>query len=299
MDVQGSSDLERPDSGAATISGVEMPVSSDELPSDLQLQTRVGNLAEIPEFDPAPVYVKEIQDGRIRALTPLVHSTASMAPKQGDGDAREGDRLLMARLAKNNFAGPEYDLVAARLVITGRRYCKSWIKNGKMPVKCREVGRPVGALPLGIDPQEIEDLATDTAVEGADLFRRVALIGGRWRPDGGASLLTYYVGACIQVYPGIHRRWYRQYRRRLAVDPRELPPESEHPGAEDYIVLAAGLAKELDEATWVALTMKADGASYAEIAEVLGRSPKSVENLLRRGRQRAAEIIERSGGRHV
>lgn len=299
MDVQGSSDLERPDSGAATISPVGMPVNPDELPSDIQLQTRAGNLSVIPEFDPTPVYAKEIQDGRIRALTPLVHSAAPVAPKQGDGDAREGDRLLVARLAKNNFAGPEYDLVAARLVITGRRYCRSWIKNGKMPVKCREVGRPVGALPLDIDRQEIEDLATDTAVEGADLFRRVALIGGRWRPDGGASLLTYYVGACIQVYPGIYRRWYRQHRKRIAIDPRELPPESEHPGAEDYIVLAAMLVKELDEASWVALTMRADGASYAEIATALGRSLKSVENLLRRGKQRAAEIIERSGGRHV
>jgi DNA-directed RNA polymerase specialized sigma24 family protein len=131
------------------------------------------------------------------------------------------------------------------------------------------------------------------------LFRRVALIGGRWRADGGASLLTYYVGACIQVYPGIYRKWYREYRRRTAIEPQATPPEPDHPGVEDYIVLRASLLGELDEATWVALTMKAEGATYKEIATVLGRTPKAAENLLRRGKRQAADIIQRSGGHHV
>lgn len=299
MDVHGSGDLERSDSGAATISPAGTSVSPAELPSDIQLEHGMANLSAVPEFDPAPIYGKDIQDGRISALTPMVHSAAAKAPTQGKSDPREGDRLLVERLAKNGFAGPEYDLVAERLVITGHRYCRSWIKSGKMSAKCREIGRPIGVLPEGIDRQEIDDLATDTAVEGAVLFRRVALVGGRWHPSGGASLLTYYIGACIQVYPTIYRRWYRDHRLRNAVDPQEVLPEPEHSDIEDYIVLTASLMKELDEAVWVALTMKADGASYAEIASVLGRSQKSVEGLLRRGRERAVEIIQRSGGRHV
>ncbi|MFG2010785.1 RNA polymerase sigma factor [Micromonospora sp. NPDC048868] len=299
MDIQGSSDLERFENGATTLPPTETPASPGESPSDIQLRVEAANLAEASEFDPTSNYVKEIQDGRIRALTPLVHTAAPKAPKQGDGDAREGDRLLVARLAKNNFAGPEYDLVAERLVIAGHRYCRSWIKSGKMSRKCREVGRPVGVLPEGVDRQDVDDLATDTAVEGAALFRRVALIGGRWRPDGGASLLTYYIGACIQVYPGIYRKWHREYRRRHPVEVREELPEAGHGGVEDYIVLTAALTAELDEATWVALKMRAEGASYADIAEMLGRTPKAVENLLRRGRPRAMEIIERSGGHHV
>jgi hypothetical protein len=150
MDVHGSRDLGGPDSGADTIAGSGLPPTPPGLVSDIQQRQESVNSSELPDFDPAPAYVKDIQDGRIRDLTPSVHTAATKAPKQGDRDSRMDDQLLVARLAKNNFAGPEYDLVATRLVTAGYRYCKSWIKSGKMLVRCREVGRPVGSLPTSI-----------------------------------------------------------------------------------------------------------------------------------------------------
>ncbi|WP_281899894.1 RNA polymerase sigma factor [Phytohabitans aurantiacus] len=267
--------------------------------SDIQQARGTGHGFDLPEFDPTLAYEKEIRDGRLRGLSSSVHPSATKAPRQGESGFRAGDQQLVEHLAKNNFAGPEYDLVAERLVKTGYRYCLSWLKSGKMHRKCRDAGRPVGEFPEGIDREVFKDLATDAAVEGAVLFRRVALLENKWQPDGGASLLTYYVGACIQVYPTIYRRWYREHRRQWMTDPYDVMPEHVMPNQSEYVELRNLLERGLDEATWVALKMKAEGSSYAEIAEVLGRSVKAVENLLRRGRQRAAELIKGAGDDHV
>jgi hypothetical protein len=294
MDVQRGHESERPDSGAATISHDSPPGS--ESCADIQPQSEAEDPSDLPDFDPAPAYEKEIRNGGLPALLSSVHPSAATAPGENAVSFKEADQRLVERLAKNNFAGPEYDLVAERLVTTGYRYCLSWLKNGKMHKKCVEAGRPVGEFPEGVELQHLKDLATDTAVEGAVLFRRVALVGGRWRPDGGASLVTYYVGACIQVYPTIYRRWYRAYRRDSLTAPHDVMPEPDRAENTDFVALKILLEQELDEPTWVALKMKAEGASYAEIAKVLGRSSeKSVEGLLRRGRQRAASIIKQAG----
>ena len=53
-------------------------------------------------------------------------------------------------------------------------------------------------------------------------FREHALVQGGWSPTGGASLTTFFVGACVQVFPNVFRAWVKEHQDRAgAVIPVE------------------------------------------------------------------------------
>jgi hypothetical protein len=251
---------------------------------------------EIPDFDPAPVYEKDIRDGGMRMLSSFVHSSDAQAPKQTPRTtefppAHTHDEALVEGLAKTHFTGPVYEKFADRLVRAGYKACLRWILQSAMHDKCRERRRPIGVFPGGVDAKNCDHLAQETAEEGEKLFRDVALRGNLWISIGGASLLTYYFGACIHAYPSVYRRWFGERLPKSSPYHHHDPPVS--PGKIN-----------LDEATWVAITLIRRGTAPAEIAAVLGGKPAGisdseyVESLLQRGGQRATDTVTRSGGRH-
>ena len=150
--------------------------------------------------------------------------------------------------------------------------------------------------------QDYQDLAVDAAVEGAVLFRRAALVGGGWSPDRGASLLTYYIGACIQVFPTVYRRWFRINVPWSAAELVAEPTERISPDPNQEIVAlrlllqsVMGRLHSVDERAYVAITMKAQGYPHTLIAQALGCPAKSVERLVSRGRRKCQEILRESG----
>ena len=120
-----------------------------------------------------------------------------------------------------------------------------------------------------------------------------ALIDGEWRYDGGASLPTYFMGACLYVFPNEFRRrrvQLEKWRRQNGRDPAVSMPEAEL--RSDPAVLATGKIHVLDHVKRhrsdrardiVALTL--DQYSQDEIVELLGeRSIRAVEGVLYRWR---------------
>jgi len=216
-------------------------------------------------------------------------------------DVVTGDEDLVRRLAGDKFQGPEFDLFNETLVIYGYAICLAWINSGRMIRECRDRHRPVGDFPRSAVSQDRQDLAIETAVEGSALFRKVALIEGRWSPSGGAALTTYYIGACIHTYPGVFRRWYRHHLAWQRVHGVDVLPEQEVDGPGESIplkIVLGDVMKSLDEPMYIAMCMVADGYPQIAIARSLGCTPRAVETLLRKGRRRCRESFKRLGGRY-
>jgi hypothetical protein len=58
-------------------------------------------------------------------------------------------------------------------------------------------------------------------------FREHALIGGGWRLDGGASLPTYFMGACLYIFPNEFRKrrvYQQKHARALRGEAVKLEP---------------------------------------------------------------------------
>ena len=99
---------------------------------------------------------------------------------------------------------------------------------------------------------------------------------GGWRPDGGASLKTYFTGALCQQFANIWKKWLR-----TRVIPVPLPLEavpsgtaSPGPGPDDIVMQRDEIRRGLDgiesERTRAALVLASDGYEQEEIAEILG-----------------------------
>lgn len=273
--------------------------------SNLQPQDPAGRSIsphQAYELDSAVPYSEDLDGAPLQDLEDALTGAVPAQPGQDRRPIRrhDQDQVLVDRLAINGFADREYDLYNEALVRYGFIVSLSWIQSGTMIRHCKIRGRPVGPLPADATQQDRRDLAVDTAVEGSVLFRRIALMERRWSPERGASLKTYYIGACIQSYPNVYRRWYRQHSSWYPVAPDDPSPDSQwQDGPENHLIvkmIVEEAISTLDEATKVALTMRADGFPHRAIAEVLGKTEKSVERMLDRGRRRCSEILERLGG---
>ena len=214
-------------------------------------------------FDPAPAYIEGIDRGDAASLTRTLHPSEVEVQSYLDSD----DRLL-GKLRTHSYRGPGWELFKEPLVEYGQSTCIRWIGSGAMHRLCRMRHRPVGPLPPDCAVPDVQWLATKAAIEGAVLFRRVVLVGGRWSVGLGATLTGLYLDACIHAYPTNLRAWHL----------RSLEPA--WPGAcgdagqarQPSRRLPTGMDVEVDEATFVELAMATEGYSADAIATVLGHA---------------------------
>ncbi|MFD0391806.1 RNA polymerase sigma factor [Streptomyces nogalater] len=143
-------------------------------------------------------------------------------------------------------------------------------------------------------------VVTDTVLKGSTLFREHGLVRGKWSPDGGASLTTYFVGAAVLAFRPVYIRWYKAhhlgqaeldhhtadtddvlYAQHDIPDQRATDPA--HAAAtRDHINRMRPLLpdEQLREAlAWVTL-----GYTHAEAAAKVGLTPKALERRLARAR---------------
>jgi DNA-directed RNA polymerase specialized sigma24 family protein len=141
-----------------------------------------------------------------------------------------------------------------------------------------------------------QDLAVDTIAAALQYFRDSVLTKGKWNCESGASLRTYFVGACIFHFRNAYRDWRRLERRmRVARHERGEPTygvvadghTSQNP---ERNVSATRELQELfdgvDNVTRAVVVAEAAGASYQEIADKLGTTVRAVGARLDRFRAR-------------
>jgi hypothetical protein len=227
---------------------------------------------------------------------------------------REEDRELIARLAKSNFEGPGQDLFEAELAAYGYPVMMAWTRTGEIIRKTKEKGRPL-RIPCdgpGWSREDRSELSSETVARALVFFREKVLRAGAWDYTHGATIKTYFVGACLFQFPNVYQAWQgerQRWNRRPTVsadDPDgpdmlyQVPSDddTEHRAIARHKlqqVMAELAGKHPD--LYRVVQMWLEGHTDAQAAEKLGSTPRKIEGQWRRYRRgHSGDIVE--GGQH-
>lgn len=214
-------------------------------------------------------------------------------------DRMLGDRDLLLRLQLSGYAPRYWEPAAAEFARYGHDVVVGWLRTGKMMTKVYEKTKRRTRSPDDpFDEDAVQTLATDTVVAALDAFLEKVMKPNAWRPDGGASLKTFFIGQCCFQFTNVYKKWWRSEKHRhksraaagLLSTERLTTPV---PEPDVWVIRSDDVADALKllstEVAREAFSMHAAGYSHAEIAESLALTdPKAVENLLNYQRRRIA-----------
>lgn len=218
---------------------------------------------------------------------------------------RWADEQVVGQLAEDDFQGTRYRRFENDLATYGIAVMMGWLHSG-------HAFRVTASRGYNIKPSESElehfardhdardQLATLTVAKALPSFRQRALIGGGWSAVGGASLTTYFMGACAYTLPGVFRG-YRTQQRQWTTSASEAhrSVDQQHP-VNDPAAIATGNSRVREvlgrasstNAHILALTL--EGYSQEEIAEILGlESARAVEGRLHRWRKSEIDLLRK------
>ncbi|WP_241671724.1 hypothetical protein [Streptomyces sp. IB2014 016-6] len=232
---------------------------------------------------------------------------ARQAQKLQEGvDRRMADQQMVRLLSESGFAGVRYDRFADALARYGISVMRGWLYSGYMFTLVASRGfdlnpheRELEAL---VRESELRDeLATMTVARALPAFRRRALIEAGWRADGGASVTTYFMGACVYEFPNEYRRhrvqqsrWQRSRIIGENLDEYRLAERGVAEGVVGNQRVLEDLLGIDDLRTRAAVALTIDGYTQEEIQQLLDAvSTRAIEALLYRWRKKAKQSAER------
>ncbi|MCI3928150.1 hypothetical protein [Streptomyces sp. AN091965] len=223
-------------------------------------------------------------------------------------DRRAADQQMVLLLAQDGFAGRRYERFEEELARYGISVLRAWMHSGFLFQLLAAHG-----FDLHPDEREIEELARDsevreelatmTVARALPRFRRRALVEGGWSHEGGASIATYFMGACAYEFPNEYRR-HRSHQERWRRAVRQAGATAERPTVNNVASEVLGKLRVLDDLTDIgdprmrtAVALTLDDYTQEEIKEILGASSvRAIEGLLYRWRTAAKrEEGERHG----
>ncbi|TQF65297.1 sigma-70 family RNA polymerase sigma factor [Rhodococcus spelaei] len=244
-------------------------------------------------------------------------------PEKNRRDVRKAEQQLQRRLADaalfqtltdQQFSGPGYDRFANELAAYGLAVMKGWLCTGHIFRVVRSKGILLAPTEYELDlfarsAEERESLALTTVTVALTQFKKRAMADIGWKADGGASITTYFMGACAMSFPNelarvrvLNRRWSRSieteeknesFRPRgeaLGIDTGQTigrNPANVVVGDDAVQRLLAGLKDREREVVLATL----QDYTQDEIAELLGyKSRKAVEGVLYRTRRKHSRV---------
>lgn len=218
-------------------------------------------------------------------------------------ERRQADLELRNDLALAGFTGPQWRRFAEELARYGRAVMKAWCYSGEIFNQCRRKNCYPGPPPDDWGDDDRDGLADDVVAHAIKAFRERALIFGEWDWKAGASLKTYFIGACVYQFPNAFRRWRTEdqtwrHLRRLDPAAEEFLEHRHHDHTDDLALIRLESSTAFDaipdDRTKIAMLMHSQGYTYPEIAELLDTSVKAVDGLLIRHRKRVAAATRRT-----
>jgi DNA-directed RNA polymerase specialized sigma24 family protein len=217
--------------------------------------------------------------------------------------APDGDRELRDELARHGFAGQQYERFQEELARYGTGVLRAWMRTGYIFSLASFRGFALHPTDTELeelhrDPGARDELANMTVCKALPRFRERALIGSGWQYERGASLTTYFMGTCLEVFPNEFRKHRAEAKNRQfeSYDPAFVILEAD--ASADPAVQVAGnfhvrdRLRDAEPRTRAVVALTIDGYTQKEIAEVLGMSSaRAVEGVLRRWRE-----LERAAG---
>jgi hypothetical protein len=212
------------------------------------------------------------------------------------------DRALVAELAAAGFTGPVFEIAETELAAYGIAVMMAWMRTRQIFGKCQEIGRPASDTALEWSRDDRLEIAIETTARGLRYFIDNALRAGRWDPRRGATLRTFFVGACLLQFSNVFELWATEQRHWAQMnDDGEPIPDDAVGGADpqwadptgDTAVRTRMAEQQLDripdpktrEAAWLVFGL---GASHAEAGQAVGLSAGAIEGRLYRLLRRAS-----------
>lgn len=214
------------------------------------------------------------------------------------------DQEILAVLKSCDFRGPAWAEFIEALVAYAYQPLLFWIRSRRIVHLCRGKGIPLPTdFVKPMTDQEMEQVTRDVLADAVIKFESL-LRQGRWSPQGGATLTTYFVGQCIICFPNSYRAWRRDNRppsweslSALDEDSARFSGVQGQTDPADAALAAVEvqrMAKELDSRTFDAIRLQQEGYQIVEIAELLGESPKAIEMALYHHRRRMRDEGEQN-----
>ncbi|MGO4417337.1 hypothetical protein AB4Z54_00805 [Streptomyces sp. MCAF7] len=215
------------------------------------------------------------------------------------------DRELYALLEREGFEGWRTERFKEELWLYGWRSLRRWMRDGSIVKRCAEKGIKFYARPEENQLlTRLAELRSELAVESVEAavarFVEKTLPAGKWDPDKGATLRTFFIGCCLYAFRDEFKIWARRRRAHLIAVYRAIltydrvSPET---AAEDVAVQRDTLRRILEDATVEARAICAlileRGANHKEIGDQLGMTSRAVEGQMRRLRRRAQAMARR------
>ncbi|MFB6888720.1 RNA polymerase sigma factor [Kitasatospora sp. NPDC056327] len=211
------------------------------------------------------------------------------------------DLELYAHLRAADFVGVRFELFREQLWAYGLRVLAAWMYEGTIGARAG-IRLWEKELPMLRRSQDLrEELALETLMKVDQWwFAPDAPYGLRtWDPYGGASLNTFFVGACLTEFRNAVRKWRttRERATQTALDLMKTAREDRAPGPQQAIELRDALRRILREASRdqqaICWYVYSGDLTYKEIgAELGGLTGRAVEGQMRRLRLSAKRMVD-------
>ncbi|MFD3580691.1 hypothetical protein [Streptomyces sp. NPDC058644] len=250
-------------------------------------------------------------EGELARLESILAPGTPGETAQERADLRARDAEIVEILRARNFEGPLYLKVAGQLMEYAWPIMLGWTASGEIFRQARQALCPVPAhliLPHWTQDDRYEVVA-DSVLNGLDAFRNNALVGGRWSPDKGASLKTYYVRACIFAFRKVYEAWSLERAEAartvrtgtgLEDDPAAAIPDQRAADPCYTAVIHDEIDRILpllnDRQLRAAVAWRGAGCTQEEAADLTGMSVKAFEGRLARVRIKARAQHNDEGG---
>lgn len=219
----------------------------------------------------------------------------------------EVDRRLVELLASTGYEGERFEKafpkLSGRMISYAHPIIGLWVRDGRIFGECLKYrGRisPAAAAAAAMwTKSERDDAVLDTLVRGVDFFLEYGLRKGKWDHRRGATLATYFVGACVCCFAKVcNDRWKQEQLKEAFIHsgPRiELVDGDGDIDLAEYVVdpgmgpaelavlraeAASAYSKITDPKVRDVLAMRMAGMTQAAAASEVGMTAKAVERRL-------------------
>lgn len=213
---------------------------------------------------------------------------------------RHADNEIVSELRARDFDGPLYEYFVAELAAYALAVLMAWMRTGEIFRKCREKGRPVQSTEIWRwDLDDRRDLAHLTVSKALAVFRERVLLPGVWDRRRGATVKTFFLGACLLQFAnfynecaGERRRWGGPALAGVVDDDTGGDLLAEDAIGRDPAVVVATRDRfqralvDMPAELGMAATMIYEGHTYDEAAAAIGIKADALSARLRRFRDR-------------
>ncbi|MFJ8965861.1 hypothetical protein ACIRG5_41375 [Lentzea sp. NPDC102401] len=226
----------------------------------------------------------------------------------------EVDRRMVDLLASTGFSGEKFERVfpalSGRLIAYAYPIIRLWVRDGSIFGECLRyrgrIGPGATAAALAWTDEERQEAVMDTLLLAVTFFLDYGLRKGKWDHRRGATLATYFVGACVCNFIKVcNDRWKQQQLQEAFihsgprdaqdgenVEDADLVSTIKDPGMDpaDMAVLrveaVSALEKISDPKVRRVLALRATGMTQVAAAAEVGMTAKAVERRLHTQRRK-------------